>query len=53
MGILYDDAEKLETAGVKEIKDINFLLEVSKGQFYTPLMFAAVKGSAESMNILV
>ena len=53
MGILFDDGAKLEVAGVNEIKDINFQLEVSKGNFYTPLMFAAVKGSSECMKILV
>ena len=53
MGILYDDGDKILVAGVKDIKDINFKLEVSKGNYYTPIMFAAVKGSYECMKILV
>ena len=53
LGILYDDGDKIEVAGVKDVKNINFKLEVSKGNFYTPLMFAAVKGSNECMKVLV
>ena len=53
MGILFDDADKQQIAGVQDIKDINFMLEVSKGHYYTPLMFAAVKGSWRSLQILV
>ena len=53
MGILYDDFVKLDVAGVREIKDINFLMEVTKGHYYTPLMFAAVKGSSDAIKILV
>lgn len=53
LGILYDDSDKLVVAGVRDIKDINFKLEISKGNYYTPLMFAAVRGSYRSMEIFV
>ena len=49
----YDDVEKLELLGASDLVDLNYKIEIEKNLFYTPLMIAAIKGYANTLNILL
>ena len=51
--VRYDNYDKLVDLGAGEQVNINFLIEVAKGLFYTPLMLCVSLGHVDSLKVIL